>query len=167
MKKWIGLILSAGLIGGVAEIIWVMAYGSVSHISSASVAQHITASFFPALIDSEGAIYSGIAIHLVLSILLAGIFIAFVWRPCTQYLSTARQMLIAAVILSGVWAYNFFIALPVINPPFVSLMPYSITLVSKILFGVGMGWVLAKNAPHNVPARSVVAEQSGLRQHAL
>lgn len=167
MKKWIRLILLAGLSGGVAEIIWVMAYSSVSHMSSASVAQQVTASFFPALIDSEGAIYSGILIHLALSILLAGIFIAFVWRPFTQYLSMARQMLIAAVILSGVWAYNFFIVLPIINPQFVSLMPYGVTLVSKILFGVGMGWVLAKNSPRNALTPFFAGEQSKLRHHAL
>lgn len=149
MKKWIGLVLLAGLSGGVAEIIWVMMYSSVSYMSSASVAQQVTASFFPALVDAEGAIYSGILIHLVLSILLAGIFVALVWRPFSQYLSTTQQMLIAAIILSGVWAYNFFVALPILNPQFVSLMPYGITLASKILFGGGMGWVLAKNSPRN------------------
>jgi hypothetical protein len=38
--------------------------------------------------------------------------------------------------LAAVWAINFFIVLPVISPGFVHLLPYAITLASKLAFGV-------------------------------
>jgi hypothetical protein len=36
---------------------------------------------------------------------------------------------------------NFFLILPVVNPDFVTLMPYAVTLASKLGFGIAMGWV--------------------------
>jgi hypothetical protein len=44
--------------------------------------------------------------------------------------------------LAAVWAVNFLIVLPYINPEFVRLLPYSVTLLSKLLFGLSAATVL-------------------------
>jgi len=44
--------------------------------------------------------------------------------------------------LTTVWAVNFFLVLPYLNPRFVDLLPYSVTLVSKLLFGLSAAMVL-------------------------
>jgi hypothetical protein len=38
--------------------------------------------------------------------------------------------------LAAVWGINFLVALPRLNPDFVHLLPYGVTLASKLLFGV-------------------------------
>jgi hypothetical protein len=43
--------------------------------------------------------------------------------------------------LVAVWAVNFFLALPRINPGFIALLPYSVTLISKLLFGLSAATV--------------------------
>jgi len=67
-----------------------------------------------------------------------------VWLPFARKLRFMPAMLLAVVALSGVWAINFFVVLPTLNPVFVTLMPYGITLISKMLFGLAMAGVLVQ-----------------------
>ena len=143
MKKLTGMILLAGFCGGMAEIVWVAIYGAMTPTGSMEVARQIGASVFPAMADSSAAAPIGIVAHLLLSLLLAGVFTVAVWLPFARKLRFAQAMLVAAAALSGVWAINFFVVLPVLNPAFIDLMPYAATLFSKVLFGVAMGWSLA------------------------
>lgn len=48
----------------------------------------------------------------------------------------------AMLMLAMVWKVNFFIILPLVNPAFASLMPYGVTLASKLLFGMTLGLVM-------------------------
>lgn len=57
---------------------------------------------------------------------------------------------VAVVTLVLVWATNFLVILPVLDPAFVTLLPYGVTLFSKLLFGITMGWVVQETArPQN------------------
>ena len=143
MKKLMGVILLAGLCGGMAEIVWVAIYSAMTPASGMEVARQVSASVFPAMADSSAAVPVGIAIHLLLSLLLAGVFTVTVWLPFASKLRFVPAMLVAVAALSGVWAINFFVILPLLNPVFVDLMPYAATLFSKVLFGLAMGWSLA------------------------
>jgi hypothetical protein len=49
-------------------------------------------------------------------------------------------------VAAAIWAINFFVILPVVNAEFVTLMPYAVTLASKLGFGVAMGWVFGVRA---------------------
>ncbi len=149
MKKLTSTIILAGLCGGMAEIVWITIYSTVMPISGMEVARQITASVLPSLADTSAAAPIGIAVHLLLSFLLAGVFAIVVWLPFSRKLQFARAMLIAVAALSGVWVVNFFVILPVINPVFVDLMPYAASLFSKTLFGIGMGWGLAYSDGRN------------------
>ena len=60
-------------------------------------------------------------------------------------LGIAVHMTLAAA-LAMVWAVNFFVVLPVLSPGFVGLVPYEVSLLSKILFGVSAAAVLAIRA---------------------
>ena len=143
MKRLTGVILLAGLCGGMAEIMWVAIYSAMTPTSGMEVARQISASVFPAMADASAAAPVGIAVHLLLSLVLAGVFTVAVWLPYSRKLKLAPALLVAVAALSGVWAINFFVVLPILNPAFVVLMPYAATFFSKILFGIAMGWHLA------------------------
>lgn len=142
MKRLTGVILLAGFCGGMAEIVWVALYSAMTPTNGMEVARQISASVFPAMADSSIAAPVGIVIHLLLSLLLAGVFTVAVWLPFARKLRFASALLVAVAALSGVWAINFFVVLPTLNPVFVTLMPYGITLISKMLFGLAMAGVL-------------------------
>lgn len=139
MKKAMKIILLAGICGGMAELAWITLVSAVTPVSGMEVARQVSATVLPAMADAAGAVSAGIAIHLLLSILLAAGFIRIVWLPYSRKLSPISLLLVATAALSGVWAINFLIILPVLNPVLVSLMPYAVTLISKILFGIAMG----------------------------
>jgi hypothetical protein len=66
-------------------------------------------------------------------------------------------------ILACVWAINFFVVLPLISPAFVTLVPYPVSLVSKLLFGVAAAAVLrhhARGSDRAIGHRPVRVEES-------
>jgi hypothetical protein len=60
-----------------------------------------------------------------------------------------------------VWAVNFFVVLPVINPQFVDLVPYAISLVSKVLFGVAAAGTLQRAIAHLVDSVTAGNSRAG------
>lgn len=138
----VGVTVAAGLAGGAAEVLWVAAYSMVVGPDVSVVARQVTASVWPALADASGAAWLGLGIHLGLSLLLAAGFVRvagrlLVHRPVAMVFATA------AAALAAVWAVNFLLILPVLNPAFVELLPYSVTFASKLLFSAAMAGVLA------------------------
>lgn len=135
-------VLLAGLAGGVAEILWVALYSFFSQVSGGEIARQVTASLWPSLASGAFAVPAGIAIHLALSLALGALFAAAIWLPFARRRGGAVTLACAVIALAGVWAANFFIILPALNPAFVMLMPYGVTLISKLLFGIAMAWGL-------------------------
>jgi hypothetical protein len=150
-KLAVGLL--AGLSGGAAEVAWVSLYSSATETSGMIVAQQVTASVAPAAAELSSAPLLGITIHMLLSVVLGLAFAATIWRLVSPRLGAAALLATAAVSLALVWAINFLIVLPVLNPAFVTLLPYGITLASKVLFGVAMGSVLLLSSPRRFTAR--------------
>lgn len=136
------LFLLAGLAGGLAEVLWVSLYSLAAPASAAEIARQITATIAPAASLAPLAPAFGVIIHFVLSLLLATAFGLAIWAPFASRLGTVGALASAVSALAAVWAVNFFLVLPALNPAFVSLMPLSVTLVSKALFGTAMGLVL-------------------------
>ncbi len=136
------LAVLAGLFGGLAEELWVGGYASISTLSGGEVARQITASVTPAIADSSLAVVFGISIHFLLSALLGLTFAWLIWRPFLRKRGVAGTLLGSVAVLTLIWAINFFAVLPFFNPAFVVLMPYGVTLASKIMFGIVMGLVL-------------------------
>ncbi len=134
--------LRAGLAGGVVEMIWIAGYCAQTPLHGAEVLRQISLSVGVNVGEGALASMSGLAIHLGLSMLLALMFALTVWRPSLQRTLFVGNVLASCAALSAVWVVNFFVVLPALNPGFVDLMPYGVTLASKLLFGVAMGWVL-------------------------
>jgi len=145
--------LLAGLSGGAAEVAWVGLYSNATETSGMIVAQQVTASVVPAAAELSFAPLLGITIHMLLSVALGLAFAVTIWRLAAPRIGAAAFMATAAASLALVWAINFFVVLPVLNPAFVSLMPYGATLASKILFGIVMGSVLLNASPRRLPER--------------
>jgi hypothetical protein len=139
--KLIKAAVLAGAAGGAAEIAWVGAYSSVSSTSGLEVARAVTSTIMPAAGALAIAPWLGIAIHmglsLALGLLLAKLLLGFV---------RGAIMTGALAALACVWALNFLLVLPVVNPALVALMPLAVTLASKLLFGAALGWTLKRCA---------------------
>ena len=142
-------IILAGMIGGMIEIGWVSVYSSLSSVSAINVAREISVTILPYTAGSYYAPVLGIFIHLLLSLFLAISFAVIVLKPAVSQFGKLGIMLSSIMILGIVWAINFFIVLPILNPSFLLLMPHIVTLISKLLFGLAMGWVLVKSTSYN------------------
>jgi len=133
--KWPTGVL-AGLAGGVAEISWITLYTNISGGEAAIVARGVTQTLFPRLIAPSTSVALGILVHMGLAIILGIVISIFVRSVLPRTAPPILEPVAVVTILVTVWAINFLIILPVINPAFVTLVPYAISLTSKVLFGV-------------------------------
>ncbi len=134
--------VAAGFAGGVAEIAWITLYAGLGGSAVAAVARDVTATVFPALAASGLAVPLGIAIHMVLAVLL-GVAIVALFRLVAPGLARSNAETAGVVaILVGVWAMNFLVVLPQINPAFTETVPLLVGLVSKVLFGTAAAVVM-------------------------
>lgn len=144
----------AGAAGGLAEIAWVTLYAGVTGASPAMVARGVTTAAGMSTLLPADAVALGVAVHLGLAVTL-GVTLAFAWRAMSRSRTISPFPFMAAA-LAGVWAINFFVVLPVASPAFVSLVPYSVSLASKLLFGLaaaGVFRLLAAPSTTMQPAR--------------
>jgi hypothetical protein len=126
----------AGLAGGCAEVVWIYLYSRVAEGQAAAVARGVTHSFLPDLAAPSLSVALGIAIHMGLAVML-GLAVAILVRSLFPELrATAMEPLAVTGLLVAVWAINFLVVLPVINPEFAGLVPYWVSLFSKVLFGI-------------------------------
>ncbi|MHA1545037.1 MAG: hypothetical protein ACTSUY_01265 [Alphaproteobacteria bacterium] len=136
----IGLI--AGFAGGIAEVVWIGLYMGLTGGEAALVARGITGVFSTVTASAGWVVWVGIAIHMGLAVGL-GVVIAYVLRAAKPlHMRPMFEPFVVVGFLIAVWAMNFFVVLPIISPEFVSLVPYSASLVSKVLFGTSAALVL-------------------------
>lgn len=131
-------ILLAGMAGGMAEIVWFGLVGLLLSMNVQDVAAGITASVSPDWGASPYAAFTGVLIHLFLSVALAAVYIATLGRWSISRFGLAGQLLIGMSALVLVWAMNYLVILPVLNPSFIELSTYGLSLPSKALFGITM-----------------------------
>jgi len=143
----------AGIAGGLAEVAWVTFYAAATGGDAEAVARGITtAAGVSALLPSSPAAL-GVAVHMTLAVAL-GVTLAFAWQACRERsprLTNPYPLTLAA--LSGVWALNFFIVLPVVSAGFVHMLPYAASFTSKLLFGLAAAEMLRRQARPLVAAR--------------
>lgn len=133
-----GVAAVAGVVGGMAEVLWIAAATTALGADGWGVARAVGVTVFPDMAGSSFAPGIGLAVHFLLSIVLATVFVQALGRQR----STTALVLGSLGVLVAVWVFNFFLLLPLINPAFVSLLPLSVTLVSKLMFGLAMATVL-------------------------
>ncbi len=125
-------------------MLWVAAYSAAAPVSGLEVARQVAATALPATAGLAYAPVIGVAVHMALSIAL-GVALAKLLLGLLVPTRHGGSALLAAALaaLVAVWAINFFVILPLLNPGFVTLLPFAVTLVSKLLFGLAMGIALA------------------------
>ena len=138
-----------GVAGGIAEIIWIAFYGALANGDAAAVARAVAATVRPILPEAALAgepVASGILVHMALAVGM-GVALVFAWRSLAgRWPRRVNEYAFMAGALAIVWAMNFFVVLPLANPDFVQLVPYSASLASKLLFGVAAAVILRRTA---------------------
>jgi hypothetical protein len=133
--------LLIGLAGGLAEILVVCLYSALTGGNAATVARHVASA-----VGLDGAsATAGVAVHMGLAVAL-GIVLSSMMQSLAAWSNRAIWVFMMGS-LAAVWAINFFIVLPVVSPGFVHLLPYAITLASKLAFGVAAAAALQLLGP--------------------
>jgi hypothetical protein len=132
----------AGIAGAMAEVIWVALLCTLTPLSGEEILRQITASVFPAVVASAWAPALGLLIHVVLGVAVAYAFGVLIWQTFSRRMGAGTTLGTAVLALAAIWAFNFFVLLPVVNAEFIDLMPYAATFVSKALFGIAMAATL-------------------------
>ena len=135
----------AGAAGGLAEIIWVSLYAMVTGGNAAILARGVTTAAGVTALLPAAPVTMGIAVHMMLAIML-GVALAGLWQALARTRGVSSLYVVALAALAAVWAVNFFVILPVISPPFVHLVPYSVSLMSKLLFALAAAETLRRCA---------------------
>jgi hypothetical protein len=126
----------AGVAGGLAEIAWVTLYAGATGADPATVARGVTTAAGVSALFPADPVAVGVTVHMALAVTL-GIALSFGWRALSSHrLDIAGPFAFVLVALVGVWAVNFFLALPNISPEFIHLVPNPVSLMSKMLFGL-------------------------------
>ncbi len=147
----------AGAAGGLAEVAWVTLYAGMTGGDPAILAHGVTTAAGVSALLPASPVALGVTVHMALAVAL-GVALAFAWsalREARPGLANPYPPVLAA--LAAVWAVNFFIVLPIVSPAFVHIVPYAVSLTSKLLFGVAaaaaLGWQTAPE-PVAVPIRN-------------
>lgn len=157
------VVVIAGLAGGLAEVLWIGASAALLGVDAAHVAREVAATVLPAMATLAAAPWFGLGVHFALSIALAAMF-GFVSRR-TGLPATPGVWLVAAVaLLAGVWAMNFLVVLPWLNPAFTGLLPIGVTFISKLLFAVAL-WTVFAALARNPPARARTGARDPWSRH--
>jgi hypothetical protein len=137
----------AGIAGGLAEIAWVTLYSAVTGADPAALARGVTtAAGISALLPADSPVALGIGVHMALAAML-GIIMVFAWRAVSAkrpHLSNPYPFMLMALVT--VWAVNFFVVLPIVSPAFIHIVPYAVSLISKLLFGVAAAEIVRDEA---------------------
>lgn len=138
--------LLAGTAGGLAEIAWVSVYAAASGGNVATLARGVTTAAGVTALLPAAPVTIGVAVHMMLAMLL-GVALAYSWQAVSRRGGDTKSLYgFMLASLATVWAINFFIVLPVISAPFVDLVPYSVSLMSKLLFGIAAAETLRRCA---------------------
>src|SRR4051794_24292022 len=133
-RETIGRLLTigvlAGLAGGAAEVAWIALYSAATATDAAAVARGVTETIG---IGTVPPIAGGLTIHIAIAAIL-GMAIATAVAP--MRLQGARLYGALIWTLAAVWAVNFMIVLPLLNPAFVDIVPLGASFISKLLFGI-------------------------------
>lgn len=137
--------VAAGAVGGVAEIAWVSLYAALTGGNAAVIARGVTTAVGVNALLPGASVGTGVAVHMVLAVFL-GVPLALLWQGIGKRQGLAGGYAAVLAALACVWAINFFVLLPIISPPFITVMPYAASLTSKLLFGLAAAETLRRFA---------------------
>jgi hypothetical protein len=150
----------AGAAGGLAEIAWVTLYAAITGTDPAVVARGVTTAAGLNAFLPNMPVTIGIGVHMTLAVLL-GIALTAIWKSsiAKESRSTNPYPFMLSVLLD-VWVINFMVVLPLVSSSFVHLLPYAVSLTSKLLFGVAAAEIVRNDAAFAVPQFAVLQFKS-------
>ena len=134
--------LAAGLAGGLAEIGWIGLYDLAGGVSSRAVAGEIARTLGLGGSTWMPAAATGVLIHMLAAVVLGIVLAAALHLPRTRIAIPAVEVMVVVSFLALIWGFNFHLLGPDVAPGFVALLPDSVSLVSKLLFGLSAAAVL-------------------------
>jgi len=141
-NKMFRLGVTAGLAGGAAEVLWVAVYGAITGTPVSAVARGVATALVPGLGTLPYIAALGVALHMLLAVALGIAVVAAFRAPLLRRVGVWPQSMLVVLALGAVWAFNFLVVLPHLDPTFQTLLPMVVTLASKLLFGVSAAAVL-------------------------
>ena len=154
----------AGAAGGLAEIAWVSLYAVVTGGDAAILARGVTTAAGLTVLLPVAPVTMGIVVHMIVAAVL-GIALAGLWQALARRHGTGSLYAVALAALAGVWVLNFFVVLPTISPAFVHLVPYPVSLLSKLLFGLAAAETLRRCAMIEVARTPVRVRVTNRTRH--
>jgi hypothetical protein len=134
----------AGAAGGLAEIAWVTLYAEATGGNAAILARGVTTAAGVSALLPAAPMILGVAVHMALAVTL-GVALAFTWRVLSADRARSENPYpFTLAVLVGVWAVNFFVVLPIVSPAFIHMVPYAVSLVSKLLFGLAAAAIIRR-----------------------
>ena len=140
-----------GLGGGGAEIVVVWLYSAMTGGDAANVARGVA---FAVGLDGTSAT-AGLVIHMGLAVVL-GIFLSVGAASFVGLVTKRALFALPLGSLAVVWLINFFVILPELSSGFVHLLPYVVSLASKLAFGCAASVVAYSRNASSISARSRV-----------
>lgn len=130
---------AAGLAGGLAEVVFMGGYSSVAGINPAEILRLITFTLFDTSVAfGPDGLWAGLLIHFTLSLFIGVSFSLFARLALKGPFTQAKALAWSSIALTAIWAFNFFVLLPVYNADFVQFVGVSPAFFSKLSFGVVM-----------------------------
>ncbi|OZI31003.1 hypothetical protein CAL29_23935 [Bordetella genomosp. 10] len=123
--------LAIGASGGLAEVAVVALYGAATGHSASAVAAGVS--------EAVGLPHSAVAgflVHMLLSFGLGAVLARVLARVFKGEMRPLALYAGLPVVLAAIWAFNFFVLLPWLSPSFVHMLPYGVSLFSKLMFGL-------------------------------
>jgi hypothetical protein len=128
------------------EMIWVSIYSAATGGDAALLARGVTTAVGMSALLPSAPVMMGISVHMALAVLL-GVALTGRSQSVVELRSSAASLYaLSLVALAAVWAMNFLVVLPAVSPTFVNLVPYSASLISKLLFGLAAAETLRRYA---------------------
>ncbi len=143
--------LAAGLAGGLAEIGWIGFYDLAGGVSSRAVAGEIAQTLGLGGLAWLSASVTGVLIHMLAAVLLGIALVAVLRLPRRRIADPTVEATVVIGFLAAIWGFNFHLLGPAVAPGFVALLPGSVSLASKLLFGLSAAAVLLAERRLAVP----------------
>ncbi len=154
----------AGAAGGLAEIAWVTLYAGIAGTDATALARGVTtAAGVSALLPAACSVTLGLSVHMILAATL-GVALTFAWQALSAKHGLRNPYPFMLLALAGVWAMNFFVVLPIVSPAFVHMVPYAISLTSKLLFGLAAAEVVRTWTRFDAPAPALAFRKARARK---
>jgi len=130
-----------GMAAGAIMAMFAMVYTTITGFGFWALGSGISEAFMSvSAAESAGGITIGLGVHMMLSAML-GVFAAYLASDLLKDRVEAGLNLVWVRLGIGavVFAFNWYVLLPIVDPRFIEIMPHGPALVFHLIFGYSLG----------------------------